>query len=130
VVTPVDGDTDLDTDTKTRRRKKTKRKRKRKKKKSDAPAARPYDGPQNPDNQKIAKETKLGKEIYKHDREDDLRKLFNRLDRNRDGKLNAKELRPIAKTMGLGGKALLLAMDKDNNKSVDFPEFRRYLRKK
>jgi len=75
-------------------------------------------------------ETRLGGEVYYHDRGDDLMALFKRLDKDGSGKLTAGELAPLAKQMGLSGKDLVMDMDKNGDKQAEWPEFRRYLRRK
>ena len=60
---------------------------------------------------------------------DDLMALFRRLDSNDDGSLTAGELAPLAKQMGMSGSGLMKQMDADNNKKVNFREFRRYLKR-
>ena len=96
------------------------------------PAQRPSDGPREAPKYKPKKkkQSRIGKQVYYHDRPDDLMALFKRLDRDGSGKLTARELEPLAKQMGVSGKDLALEMDKNGDKQADWPEFRRYLRRK
>jgi Ca2+-binding EF-hand superfamily protein len=66
--------------------------------------------------------------VYK-DKPEDLRALFRRLDVNNSGSLTSEELEPLAKKMGIAAKSMLRSMDTDGNKKVNWPEFRKYMRR-
>ena len=59
---------------------------------------------------------------------DTLRALFRRLDKDKSGRLDAKELRVVAKRFNLTGPQLLKRFDKDANGTISFDEFASFMR--
>ena len=53
--------------------------------------------------------------------------MFDSLDKNHNGVLDARELKPLAKRFHISGPELLRLMDKNRDGGVDFPEFVRYM---
>ena len=54
--------------------------------------------------------------------------LFNRLDKDKSGRLTVDELKPLVRALGTSGESLLRIMDQDKNNSITFAEFARYMR--
>ena len=57
-----------------------------------------------------------------------LRAMFESLDTNHDGRLSARELRPLAKRFGMRGPQLLKRMDRNGDGGIDLAEFIRYMK--
>jgi Ca2+-binding EF-hand superfamily protein len=66
--------------------------------------------------------------VYK-DKPEDLMALFRRLDVDNSGSLTSEELEPLANKMGISARSMLRAMDTNKNKKVNWPEFRKYMRR-
>ena len=62
------------------------------------------------------------------EKDDDLQKLFKRLDKDKNGFLDSKELKPLSKKMAISSKVLLSRMDTNKDKKVNFSEFARYMK--
>ena len=54
--------------------------------------------------------------------------MFRRLDKDKSGRLDAKELRVVAKRFNLTGPQLLKRFDKDANGTISFDEFASFMR--
>ena len=53
--------------------------------------------------------------------------MFDSMDTSRNGTLDLKELRPLAKRLGLRPEELLRLMDADVSGQIDFTEFKNYM---
>ena len=56
--------------------------------------------------------------------------MFRRYDKDKSGRLTAKELGPLGRRFNMTGKELLKAIDQSNDGYIEFREFARYMRKK
>jgi hypothetical protein len=56
--------------------------------------------------------------------------LFRRLDKDKSGRLTVKEVKKLAKRLGMSGPELMKAMDQSNDGYIEFKEFERYMRQR
>ena len=92
-----------------------KKKKKKKKRRGGSPGGlpeRPKEGPKRV----LIRETLLS--------------VFRRLDKDKSGRLTAKELAPLAKRFKMTGRELMKQMDQKADSYIEFTEFERYMRKR
>ena len=71
-------------------------------------------------------ETKKNTEIIR----ETLLALFRRLDKDKSGRLTVKEMKKLAKRLGMTGPELMRSMDQSNDGYIEFKEFERFMRKR